>query len=63
MLKVSLLLKHYSAYHILATGGVWKDLGPDHFNQLDPKGLTRYLVKRLEKLGHKVTLEPFPEAA
>ena len=27
-------------------------------DRLDPKRLTRYLVRRLERLGHKVTLEP-----
>lgn len=51
------------AYHILAAEGVWNDLGGDYFDQLAPHRLTRYLVRRLEKLGHKVTLEPLPEAA
>ncbi len=50
-------------YHILAKRVPYQDLGPDHFDRLAPKHLTRYLVKRLEKLGHKVTLEPLREAA
>ena len=30
---------------------------PDFFDRLEPERLTRYYVKRLERLGHKVTLE------
>ena len=50
-------------YHILRKRTPYQDLGPDPFDRLAPKHLTRYLVKRLEKLGHKVTLEPLREAA
>ena len=50
-------------YHILKGRVPYRDLGPDHFDRLAPKHLTRYLVKRLEKLGHKVTLEPLTKAA
>jgi glycine/D-amino acid oxidase-like deaminating enzyme len=32
-------------------------LGGDFFDRLEPQRLTRYYVKRLESLGHKVTLE------
>jgi len=45
-------------YHILKDGVPYKDLGGSYFDRLDPKRLTRYLVRRLERLGHKVTLEP-----
>jgi transposase len=45
-------------YHILKDGVHYKDLGGNYFDRLDPKRLTRYLVRRLERLGHKVTLEP-----
>jgi transposase len=45
-------------YHLLKNGTTYRDLGPDYFDQLDSQRLTRNLVKRLEKLGHKVTLEP-----
>jgi transposase len=47
-----------SAYHILARSCAYNDLGADHFDRLDPQRLTKHLVRRLEKLGHKVTLEP-----
>lgn len=47
-----------AAYHILAEACPYSELGADHFDRLDPQRLTRHLVRRLERLGHKVTLEP-----
>jgi transposase len=44
-------------YHMLKTGTSYTDLGGDFFDRLEPERLTRYYVKRLEHLGHKVTLE------
>jgi hypothetical protein len=35
----------------------YADLGGDFFDRLQPERLTRYYVKHLERLGHKVTLE------
>jgi transposase len=52
-----------AAYHMLATGQPYADLGPNHFDQLHPERLTRYLVKRLEGLGYAVTLTQASEAA
>jgi hypothetical protein len=46
-----------AAYHMLRDGVEYQDLGPNHFDRLQPEALTRMLVKRLERLGHKVTLE------
>jgi transposase len=47
------------AYHLLGNDGLrYRDLGADYFDKLDPKRLTNYFVSRLERLGHKVTLEP-----
>jgi hypothetical protein len=45
------------AYHLLREQVLFQDLGPDYFDRLDPKRLTRHLVRRLESLGHRVTLE------
>ena len=45
-------------YHVLARGTTYVELGPTYFDQLNPQHLTRYLVKRLERLGHEVTLAP-----
>jgi hypothetical protein len=47
-----------ACYHILKLHIPYRELGPDYFDQLHPQRVTRYLVRRLEKLGHKVTLEP-----
>ena len=52
-----------SIYHMLAKDADYHELGPDYFNNLDPQRLTRYLVKRLERLGHTVVLNPSENAA
>ncbi len=46
-----------STYHMLKTDSAYKDLGVNHYQQLQPARLTRHLVKRLEALGHRVILE------
>jgi transposase len=51
------------AYHILKRGTTYAELGQDFLARLDPERVTRNLVRRLQKLGHKVTLEPQNEAA
>lgn len=45
-----------AAYFILRDGVEYRDLGADHFDRLRPEALTRYLVRRLEQLGHTVSL-------
>jgi transposase len=46
-----------AVYFILRDQADYRDLGADHFTRLGPEQATRHLVKQLEKLGHKVTLE------
>jgi transposase len=46
-----------AAYYVIRDGAEYRDLGAAHFDRLTPDKLTRMLVKRLERLGHKVTLE------
>jgi len=46
-----------ATYFIVRDGVEYRDLGPDHFHRLTPDKVVRDLVKRLEKLGHRVTLE------
>ena len=41
----------------------YRDLGGDYFDRLNADGLKRYLVRRLEALGHKVTIEAAGNAA
>jgi transposase len=51
------------AYHILKRGTTYAELGQDFLVRLDPERVTRNLVRRLQKLGHKVILEPQDNAA
>jgi transposase len=44
-------------YQVLKRGTTYAELGADFLDRLEPERLTRQLVKRLEALGHKVTLE------
>lgn len=50
-------------YHVLKMRKPFQDLGADYFDKLNPERLTKHLVKRLESLGHKVTLEPLEAVA
>jgi transposase len=45
-------------YHVLRYQVEYQDLGQDYFDRLDPERLQRSLVKRLERLGYNVALEP-----
>jgi transposase len=44
-------------YHMLKDVTTYAELGGDFYDRLEPVRLTRYYVKRLQALGHKVTLE------
>jgi transposase len=48
------------AYYIIGRGETYRELGGDYFDRANCEGLKRYLVRKLERLGHKVTLEPAP---
>lgn len=50
-------------YHMLRDKVEYQELGPDYLDKLQPLRLTTYLVKRLESLGHKVTLAQADQAA
>jgi transposase len=45
------------AYHMMDRGTSFEELGADYFDRRDPKQVKNRLVKRLEQLGFKVTLE------
>ena len=47
-----------TGYMLLWTGRKFSDLGEDYFDHLNQERLTKRLVKRLEKLGHRVALQP-----
>jgi transposase len=50
-------------YHMLRRGTEYQELGPRWFDERDRQAVERRLVRRLEALGHKVTLEPADPAA
>ncbi len=45
-------------YHLLKNHTTYQELGGDFLERLEPDQQTRQLVKRLEKLGHSVILQP-----
>jgi transposase len=48
-------------YHVLKDGRPYNDLGGDWFERRErPDLLVRRLTRQLERLGHRVTLEPIP---
>jgi transposase len=46
-----------TAYYILKRGTVYQELGAAYFDQRQPEKASRRMVKRLESLGYRVTLE------
>ena len=46
------------AYHLLAHGHEYADLGANYFDERDRQLVQRRLVRRLESLGYRVQLEP-----
>jgi hypothetical protein len=49
--------------HMLKHKEDYRELGADHFDRIDVNRIRRSLVRRLERLGHKVILEPFAQTA
>jgi hypothetical protein len=47
-------------WHVLAESSAYRDLGSDYFTRRidSPRARERRLIRELEALGHKVTLEP-----
>lgn len=46
------------AYHLIARQESYRDLGADYFDKQRPEATKKRLVKRLEKLGYEVSLQP-----
>jgi transposase len=52
------------AYHILERGVPYEELGEEHFDQRrSGEAYVKRLVRKLERLGHKVVLEPLAQSA
>jgi transposase len=51
-------------YHVLERGVPYEELGEDYFDrQRSGEAYAKRLVRQLERLGHKVALEPLPRSA
>ena len=50
-------------WQLLKHGQCYQDLGRDYFDNIDEERTRRQLVKRLEKLGYRVTVEKANQAA
>jgi transposase len=47
-----------TVYHMLISGELYHDLGPDHFDRTAKAAQTRRLVTRLQNLGYAVQITP-----
>lgn len=52
-----------AAWHMLSTGETYREAGAGYYTRQNPDRATRALVRRLEALGHRVTIEPLEAAA
>jgi transposase len=50
-------------YHMLSRAQSYQDLGGNYFDEHDRKAVEKRLVRRLEKLGYQVSLEPVTQVA
>jgi transposase len=48
------------AYHLLQRKQSYQELGPDYFERFQTQSIQKNLVRRLERLGNKVILQPHP---
>ena len=65
-LRAALAIAHkilVSAYHMLAKGVGYRDLGEAYLYQLNQSRTAANLKRRLERLGYIVTFQPKEEAA
>ena len=44
-------------YHLLRDGATYQELGGNYFDERDREATLRRSVRRLERLGYKVTIE------
>jgi hypothetical protein len=51
------------AYYLLKRKEQYRELGANHFDNINADRVRRSLVKRLERLGHVVTLQPADQSA
>ena len=52
-----------ATWHMLSTGELYREQGPQVISERDAENARRRAIRQLERLGHKVTLQPLGEAA
>jgi transposase len=52
-----------AAWHMLSTGETYREAGADYYTRQNPDRAARVLIRRLEALGHRVTIERLEVAA
>jgi transposase len=52
-----------ATWHMLSTGELYREQGPQVISERDAENARRRALRQLERLGHKVTLQPLAEAA
>ena len=50
-----------AAYHMLKTGTLYRDLGPDHFQRRSKHTHTQRLLRQLRQLGYSVEITPLAQ--
>lgn len=51
-----------AAWHILTTGELYRDPGPDYFTQHSPAKAKARAISQLESLGYTVSIQPLSGA-
>jgi len=49
-------------YHLLRDGETYQDLGGNYFDERDRQVVQKHLVRRLERMGYQVELQPMAQA-
>jgi transposase len=49
-------------YHLLRNGETYRDLGGNYFDERDRQVVQKHLVRRLERMGYQVELQPLAQA-
>ncbi len=50
-------------YHLLSQQKSYEELGSNYFDERDRQNMEKRLVRRLEKLGYQVELQPVAQVA
>jgi len=50
-------------YHLLSQQTSYEELGSNYFDERDRQNMEKRLVRRLEKLGYQVELQPVAQVA